>query len=216
MLFKSNNNLIMDSGTGRQTKRVEHSLKILMLGDSGAGKTSLLVRFSQNAFNPAYITTIGIDILNKKINLADQVINLKIWDTAGQERYQTLTKQFFVNVDGIVLVLNLLSLESFKHLEKWLDLIKNQGEQQNLDIIIAGNKCDCDEDEKAVEPKDIETFVEANNLIYLETSAKTGINVEKLFQTLTKRILKRKGIKLESRQSIMIHQQPKQKKRKCC
>ena len=205
---------MMDSRVHKHPKKAEHSLKILMLGDSGAGKTSLLVRLSQNTFNPAYITTIGVDILSKQIQCADQVVNLKIWDTAGQERYQTLTKQYFLNIDGIVLVLNLLSLDSFNHLGKWLDLIKLQGRLQNIDIIIAGNKCDCDEDAKVVDSQEIETFAREHNLLYLETSAKTGINVDKLFQTLTKKILQRKGIQLDLRQSITIQKQKRHKKKR--
>ena len=120
--------------TGTSTKKKEYSFKILMLGDSGAGKTSLLLRFSQDDFTPSYITTIGVDIINKKINIGNYDVALKVWDTAGQERYQTFTKQFFQNVDGVVLVLDLLSLESFGKLEKWLDLIRNedQNKKQNL------------------------------------------------------------------------------------
>lgn len=204
--------------TSTNTKMNEFSFKILMLGDSGAGKTSLLVRFSQNNFTPSYITTIGVDIISKKLNIGNYVVNLKVWDTAGQERYQTFTKQFFQNVDGVVLVLDLLSLESFGKLEKWLDLIRNedQNKKQNLELIVAGNKCDYDEDEILVKSTDIETFVQEHQLEYLETSAKTGFNVEKLFKTLTKKILKRKGIKCELRDSIIIQQQSKKKQSSCC
>jgi Ras-related protein Rab-1A len=187
-----------------------------MLGDSGVGKTSLLDRFSQDKFTPSYITTIGVDIINKKLNIGNDIVNLKVWDTAGQERYQTLTKQFFQSVDGVVLVLNLLSLESFEKLEKWLELIRNK--EQTLELIVAGNKCDCNEDERLVKLTDIETFVQEQQLEYLETSAKTGYNVEKLFKTLTKKILKRKGIKCELKDSIIIEQQQQKKKKKstCC
>lgn len=209
----------MDERTSTSTKKKEYSFKILMLGDTGVGKTSLLVRFSQDNFTPSYITTIGVDIINKKINIGNYVVNLKVWDTAGQERYQTFTKQFFQNVDGVVLVLNLLSLESFKKLEKWLNLIRNQykNEEQTLELIVAGNKCDCDDDERFVQSTDIETFVQEHQVKYLETSAKTGFNVERLFKTLTKKILKRKGIKSELKDSINIEQQQKKKKQsKCC
>ena len=209
----------MDERTSTSTKKKEYSFKILMLGDTGVGKTSLLVRFSQDNFTPSYITTIGVDIINKKINIGNYVVNLKVWDTAGQERYQTFTKQFFQNVDGVVLVLNLLSLESFEKLEKWLNLIRNQykNEEQTLELIVAGNKCDCDDDERLVQSTDIETFVQEHQVKYLETSAKTGFNVERLFKTLTKKILKRKGIKSELKDSINIEQQQKKKKQsKCC
>ena len=210
----------MNERTSTSTKKKEYSFKILMLGDSGVGKTSLLVRFSQDNFTPSYITTIGVDIINKKLNIGNYIVNLKVWDTAGQERYQTFTKQFFQNVDGVVLVLNLLSLESFEKLEKWLALIRNheQNQEQTLELIVAGNKCDCNEDERLVKLTDIETFVQEQQLEYLETSAKTGYNVEKLFKTLTKKILKRKGIKCELKDSIIIEQQQQKKKKKstCC
>lgn len=206
----------MNERTSTSTKKKEYSFKIIVLGDSGVGKTSLLDRFSQDKFTPSYITTIGVDIINKKLNIGNDIVNLKVWDTAGQERYQTLTKQFFQNVDGVVLVLNLLSLESFEKLEKWLELIRNQ--EQTLELIVAGNKCDCNEDERLVKLTDIETFVQEQQLEYLETSAKTGYNVEKLFKTLTKKILKRKGIKCELKDSIIIEQQQQKKKKKstCC
>ena len=163
----------MDERTSTSTKKKEYSFKILMLGDTGVGKTSLLVRFSQDNFTPSYITTIGVDIINKKINIGNYVVNLKVWDTAGQERYQTFTKQFFQNVDGVVLVLNLLSLESFEKLEKWLNLIRNQykNEEQTLELIVAGNKCDCDDDERLVQSTDVETFVQEHQVKYLETSS---------------------------------------------
>jgi len=161
--------------------------KLLLIGDSGVGKTCILFRFSDDAFNTTFISTIGIDFKIKTIELKGKKIKLQIWDTAGQERFHTITTSYYRGAMGIMLVYDITNSKSFENIAKWL---RNIDEHANEDVekMILGNKCDMDEN-RAV-PKDRgEAIAREHGIKFMETSAKNNINIERAFQELAEAIL---------------------------
>ena len=121
-------------------KKEEKLLRILIVGDVGVGKTSLMIRYTENKFNDNCATTIGVDSKDKILNINSSKHIIKVIDTAGQERYQTITKSFFHLVEGIFIVFDLTDDASFNSLEKWIEIIKEVKKEPN--IIILANKSD--------------------------------------------------------------------------
>jgi Ras-related protein Rab-10 len=161
--------------------------KLLLIGDSGVGKTCLLFRFSDDAFNTTFISTIGIDFKIKTIELGGKRIKLQIWDTAGQERFHTITTSYYRGAMGIMLVYDITSAKTFDNITKWL---RNIDEHANEDVekMILGNKCDM-ADKRQVSRQKGEEIARQHSVPFLETSAKSNINVEKAFLDLTQAIL---------------------------
>lgn len=161
--------------------------KLLLIGDSGVGKTCLLFRFSDDAFNTTFISTIGIDFKIKTIELGGKRIKLQIWDTAGQERFHTITTSYYRGAMGIMLVYDITSAKTFDNITKWL---RNIDEHANEDVekMILGNKCDM-ADKRQVPRQKGEEIAHQHSVPFLETSAKSNINVEKAFLDLTQAIL---------------------------
>ncbi|KAM6139244.1 ras-related protein Rab-10 isoform 2-T2 [Phoenicopterus ruber ruber] len=124
--------------------------KLLLIGDSGVGKTCVLFRFSDDAFNTTFISTIGIDFKIKTVELQGKKIKLQIWDTAGQERFHTITTSYYRGAMGIMLVYDITNAKSFENISKWL---RNIDEHANEDVerMLLGNKCDMED--KRVVPK---------------------------------------------------------------
>ena len=180
--------------------------QLLIIGDGSVGKTSILRRFIQNTFSSNYITTLGVDFYTKDIILDQKKIHLKIWDTAGQERYRSLTRGFFKNGQGILIVFSINDKESFNGLNYWIDSIKNNAnlDNKNVPAIILGNKIDLQHRE--VSKEDAENFAKINNYDYYEVSAKTGEGIDESIKILTQKVMainkednnnKRKSIKIE-------------------
>jgi small GTP-binding protein len=164
-------------------------MKILLIGDTKVGKTSLIMTFTEQTFCEKYISTIGIEYKDKNIMKNGYKINLKIWDTAGQERFNALTKTMYRNVNGVLYVCDITNKESFDGLKNW---IKNTYDiAKDIKGIIVGNKTDLGE-ERVVSEEDIKEFAENKNMPYIETSAKTGANVNKSFDLLVEELIKDK------------------------
>lgn len=161
-------------------KQFDKSMKLLMVGDSGVGKSCLLVRFVDNQFNAQFITTIGIDFKIKTINLNGTKIKLQIWDTAGQERFRTITTAYYRGAMGIAVVYDVTGRSSFEHLQTWYDAVK-QHANDDAKIFFVGNKCDEDENNRQVTTQEGEDFASQLGVQFIEASAKTGTNVEELF-----------------------------------
>ena len=178
--------------------------QLLIIGDGSVGKTSILRRFIQNTFSSNYITTLGVDFYTKDIILDQKKIHLKIWDTAGQERYRSLTRGFFKNGQGILIVFSINDKESFNGLNYWIDSIKNNAnlDNKNVPAIILGNKIDLQHRE--VSKEDAENFAKINNYDYYEVSAKSGEGIDESIKILTQKVMainkednKRKSIIIE-------------------
>jgi len=166
--------------------------KLLLIGDSGVGKTCILFRFSDDAFNTTFISTIGIDFKIKTIELKGKKIKLQIWDTAGQERFHNITTSYYRGAMGIMLVYDITNAKSFDNIAKWL---RNIDEHANEDVerMILGNKCDMD-DKRVISFERGQAIAKEHGLRFLETSAKTNINVETAFLQLAESILDKTNI----------------------
>lgn len=188
--------------------------KLLLIGDSGVGKTCLLFRFSDDAFNTTFISTIGIDFKIKTVELGGKKIKLQIWDTAGQERFHTITTSYYRGAMGIMLVYDITNGKTFENISKWL---RNIDEHANEDVekMILGNKCDM-EDKRQVPKERGDGIAREHGIPFLETSAKANINVEKAFMDLAQAILnKTPGRDAEPRGVQMDHKESGGKKG-CC
>lgn len=161
--------------------------KLLLIGDSGVGKTCILFRFSDDAFTSTFISTIGIDFKIKTIELRGKKIKLQIWDTAGQERFHTITTSYYRGAMGIMLVYDITNEKSFDNIVKWL---RNIDEHANEDVekMILGNKCDMT-DKRVVSKERGESIAREHDIRFMETSAKANVNIEKAFRELAEAIL---------------------------
>ncbi len=119
------------------SKPKSQTLKYLVVGDSGVGKTSLLVRYCDDTFQTDYLSTIGVDFKIKRIQYEGQPITLNIWDTAGQERFRNITKSFYKGAHGIVLTYSIIDALSYQHIEKWVQQIKEAGNDEIIMILVA-------------------------------------------------------------------------------
>lgn len=164
--------------------------KIILIGDSGTGKTSLINRYIYNNFHEKYLCTIGVDFMMKRVVLDDNtVIKLQIWDTAGMEKYKQITSTYYRGAQGAIVVFDLSSQTSFNSVSKWVNDFKQiSNPNYHQTIYIVGNKNDL-LDKREVTQEDIDNYCEMNNFAYLETSAKTGEGVEKMFMGFAKELV---------------------------
>lgn len=165
--------------------------KLLLLGDSGVGKTSILCRFSESAFNSTFISTIGIDFKIKTIELRGKKIKLQIWDTAGQERFHTITTSYYRGAMGIMLVYDITSPKTFDNIAKWLRYIDEHA-NEDVEKMILGNKYDM-EDKRMVSRDRGEAVAREHGIRFLETSAKADINIDAAFKELAEAILNKQS-----------------------
>ena len=165
------------------------SFKIILVGDSGVGKSCLSIKASRNYFEDFYSPTVGVEFLTFNVKVEDQNIKLQIWDTCGQEVYRSLISSFYRSASLAIIVYSIDSEESFSNIEKWLNDIKSQS-NPNIKIFLIGNKADL-EDKRQVTKENGENFFKQNNLSYFsETSAKTGFNVQNVFIEVAKVLYK--------------------------
>lgn len=167
----------------------DYLIKLLLIGDSGVGKSCLLLRFSDDSFTPSFITTIGIDFKIRTIELDGKRIKLQIWDTAGQERFRTITTAYYRGAMGILLVYDVTDERSFNNIRNWFSNIE-QHASEGVNKILIGNKCDWVE-KKAITKEQGQELADEFGIKFLETSAKANINVEDAFFTLARDIKKR-------------------------
>ena len=159
-----------------------------MIGDSGVGKSCLLLRFADDVFNETYITTIGVDFKLKSLKIDGSDVKLQIWDTAGQERFRTITASYYRGAQGIIIVYDVTDIQSFNHVKQWLEEIEGNA-SQNVVKMLVGNKNDKDA-VKAVTTEQAEEFAKQEGLKFFETSAKESINVETAYVELAREIKK--------------------------
>lgn len=169
-------------------------LKVIILGDSGVGKTSLMNQYVNKRFSSHYKATIGADFLTKDVLVDGTQVTMQIWDTAGQERFQSLGVAFYRGADCCVLVYDITHGQSFKSLESWRDEFLIQASPRDpvhFPFVLLGNKLD-NESERAVSVKRAETWCEAKNKMpFFEVSAKECINIEEAFQHIARAALTR-------------------------
>ncbi|KAI8595088.1 hypothetical protein EDD21DRAFT_392112 [Dissophora ornata] len=167
-------------------------LKVIILGESGVGKTSLMNQYVNKKFSNQYKATIGADFLTKEVLVEDRVVTMQIWDTAGQERFQSLGVAFYRGADCCVLVYDVNNAKSFETLESWRDefLVQASPRDPNFPFVVIGNKIDMEESKRVISQKRALAWCQSKgNIPYFETSAKEAINVEQAFQEIAKNAL---------------------------
>ncbi|KAG5277254.1 hypothetical protein AALO_G00115440 [Alosa alosa] len=168
-------------------KQYDVLFRLLLLGDSGVGKTCLLCRFTDNEFHPSHISTIGVDFKMKTLMIDGIKVRIQIWDTAGQERYQTITKQYYRRAQGIFLVYDITSERSFQHIMKWASDVDEYAPDKVQKILI-GNKSD-EEHKRQVATEQGTKLAKAYGMDFYETSAFTNHNIKESFTRLAEQVL---------------------------
>ncbi|KAI9282546.1 small GTPase superfamily [Sporodiniella umbellata] len=172
-------------------------LKVIILGDSGVGKTSLMNQYVSQKFSEQYKATIGADFLTKEVLVDNTLVTMQIWDTAGQERFQSLGVAFYRGADCCVMVYDVNNATSFQSLEQWHDEFLTQASPRNSEqfpFVVLGNKVDLDEARRTVSLNRATDFCQAKgNLSHFETSAKEGTNIDQAFQEIAKNALKQEA-----------------------
>eukprot|EP01084_Bolivina_argentea_P124721 220988_1 len=171
------------------TTEYDYLFKLLLIGDSGVGKSCFLLRFADDTYTESYISTIGVDFKIRTIDLDGKTIKLQIWDTAGQERFRTITSSYYRGSHGIILVYDVTEKESFDNIRQWLFEIDRYA-SENVCKLIVGNKCDLS-DKRVINYDVGKEFADDLAIPFLETSAKDSTNVEQAFLTMTAQIKNR-------------------------
>ncbi|XP_029456471.1 LOW QUALITY PROTEIN: ras-related protein Rab-37 [Rhinatrema bivittatum] len=189
--------------------------KVMMLGDSGVGKTSFLIQFKDGAFlSGTFIATVGIDFRNKIVTIDGVKVKLQIWDTAGQERFRSVTHAYYRDAQALLLLYDITSKTSFDNIRAWLTEIHEYA-QKDVVIMLLGNKADVN-NERVIRAEDGETLAREYGVPFMETSAKTGMNVELAFLAIAKE-LKHRAVLQPDEPKFQIHEYiESQKKRTTC
>jgi len=169
----------------------DYLFKLLLIGDSGVGKSCLLLRFADDTYTESYISTIGVDFKIRTIELDGKTIKLQIWDTAGQERFRTITSSYYRGAHGIIVVYDVTDQESFTNVKQWLQEIDRYA-SENVNKLLVGNKCDLTT-KKVVDYTTAKEYADQLGIPFLETSAKNATNVEQAFMTMAAEIKNRMG-----------------------
>ena len=192
-----------------------------MIGDAGAGKSCLLLRFIENRFSDDYQATIGVDFKVKNVQIDDDVIKLQVWDTAGQERFRNITTSYYRGSSGIIIVFDLTDRVSFDHVPYWIKEVEKLASPE-VKTLLVGNKLDLEE-QRQVSKKEAKTFAKQVGLPYIEVSALEDINVTDLFEGLARQIKESQEaqtttVERESANAVQLplSRQPDKKSKSCC
>lgn len=180
------------------------NVKLVLLGDMGVGKSSIALRFVRGEFTENSEPTIGAAFLTQTVNISNVSIKFDIWDTAGQERYHSLAPMYYRGAQAAVVVYDITNSKTFQKAVNWIKELKQQANSQII-MVLTGNKADMASEKRAVSREEAQTFAEENNLIFTESSAKTGMSVGDIFMAIAQTLSQRspqmpepeaKGIKL--------------------
>ncbi|XP_068753397.1 ras-related protein Rab-8A-like [Montipora capricornis] len=178
------------------SKKYDYLFRILLVGDSGVGKTCILIRFVENTFSQSYLSTIGIDFKLRTVNIDGKRIKLQIWDTAGQERFYSITGACYRRAMGIMLVYDVTNEASFKSVTKWMSKIAENA-NRNVDKILVASKCDLEEKRKITQAAG-QSLADTLGISYVEVSALSNAHIEDAFTTLANNILQKAKGRSES------------------
>ncbi|XP_013110677.2 ras-related protein Rab-26 isoform X1 [Stomoxys calcitrans] len=165
--------------------------KTILLGDSGVGKTSFLVKYNTGEFRlGSFSATVGIALTNKVVVVDGTRVKLQIWDTAGQERFRSVTHAYYRDAHALLLLYDVTNKTTYDNIRAWLCEIRDCA-QEDVVIVLIGNKADCSSSDRQVKREDGERLAREHNVPFMETSAKTGLNVELAFQTVARQLKSR-------------------------
>ena len=196
----------------------EFQIKIVIIGDSGVGKTNFIFRFAENSFSDMHVSTVGLDYKSKIIILpsSKKRVRIQIWDTAGQERYMAINKNTLQKVQGIIIMYDLTNRKSFENLERWFNIVS-----QNIPgktVFLVGNKLDLSDDKRIVTVEEGQKLAEENNMKFYEGSGQNGENVEEIFIQMAEKVYENIINDKDSFQSSSskLNKNNQKKKKKCC
>ena len=161
-------------------------MKLILVGDSGVGKTNILSKYLKNDFDPDSKATVGVEFGTKNIEIDNKRIKVQIWDTAGQERYKSITSTYYKGAKGAFIVYDITRKSTFDNIDKWIGDLKNNGDE-NMFVYLVGNKSDLN-DMREVRKDEAMTKSEKFNIAFSETSALYGDNIHKIFQDLMEKV----------------------------
>ena len=188
-------------------------LKLFLLGDSGVGKTNFILRYTKNKFQNNYISTIGIDFLAKDVLLPNkEKVQIRFYDTAGQEHYKSIAFNLVKLAEGIILMYDISSNNSFDSMKEWIESIKAV-KGDDFPVLLCGNKCDLEE-QRAITKEDGEDLAKNNGFIFFETSCKENINITESVSEFALKVLEKK-IKDEKEFHKLEKKKHQKKKRRC-
>lgn len=202
----------------------KYIIKILTLGDQSVGKSSIVLRYSDNKFNDTFLSTIGVDSKRKIIKVKGEKVKVSIWDTAGQEKFQNIVKQYYNGANGILLIFDITSKKSFDKIDFWYNDLINKINKDEIIIYLVGNKADLEEN-RIITIEEAEKYANQRDIPYFEVSAKSGDGIKKLFDDITNDIMdkiikfnekEKEDNDLKLRVSFLEKESFKPKSNKCC
>ena len=188
-------------------------IKIITLGNSAVGKSSFILKYTDNSFSQEYLSTLGVDYKHKKIKLKNgKDVRLSIFDTAGQERFKSVSFSFIKKADGVILIYDISDLDSFKAVDNWIKSIRETGKEK-LPIVLVGNKCDLSDDKRKISLEEGQDKANEFQIPFYETSCKDGINIKEVFEKLVDDIIEKGNKNIMGEFKIL---NKGKKKEKCC
>jgi len=187
---KNDENTLRIKSVPKEEEKVKTlETKIVLLGDVSVGKTSIASRYCKNSFNDYHINTIGGAYQQQKVVLDNgNMVKLHIWDTSGQERFRAMTNLYYRDAQVALLTYDITNESSFNSIDFWIQELKYKVENENMILCLVGNKCDVSNDERRISTAQGKKFAQENNMIFYETSAKTGEGVTNLFVTIANKV----------------------------
>lgn len=185
----------------KKAKQFDYTFKIVMIGDSGVGKSCILLRFADDKFNENFYATIGVDFRFKNITIDNKSVKLQIviiiyyyiifiqWDTAGQERFKTITSAYYRGAHGVIIVYDVSDKKTFGHIKDWIEDINKYTDSNPIKLIV-GNKCDL-VNEKQVTEEDKNLLKKQTGIDIIETSAKNSFKITEAMEMITKKLMER-------------------------
>ena len=205
-------------------EREDYKLKVVIVGDSGVGKSNLIKRFTTNEFNEHSKATVGVEFLSRSYKINDKIFKIEMWDTAGQERYKSITAAYYKGAKGALIVYDTTSARSFENVDKWLGEIKEKA-GKDIKLIILGNKIDL-KDKKVVSTEQALTRAKELDIPLMETSAKDATNVKEAFHDLLKEmycelsktleIVEKQNLENDRNNGVQLDVTEEKKKKGCC